>query len=196
MAERKAGFTTMREGTAQDWGLIGAKFLEYAAKLPDRVLTHLDILRGDYGGFPVDRLTHCLQSATRALRDDLDDEYVVMALLHDIGDTLGTYNHADVAAVLIRPFVSERVHFIAKHHGIFQGYYYFHFLGMDRDQRDQFRDHEYFRDTAEFCEKYDQNCFDPAFRHEPLSTFEPILRRVMAKPRSSLYVKNGAGRGD
>jgi len=192
MTERRATFTAMREGTAQDWGVIGAHFMEYAAKLPDRVLAHFKLLEGDYGGFAVDRMTHCLQSATRALRDDLGDEYVVMALLHDIGDTVGTYNHADVGAVLLQPFVSERVHFIAKHHGIFQGYYYFHFLGMDRDQREQFREHEYFRDTAAFCEKYDQNCFDPTFAHEPLSTFEPILRRVMAKPRRSLYAKNDA----
>jgi predicted HD phosphohydrolase len=187
MEQQRARFRSMEQGTAQDWQIIEQHYRPFAAALPDRVLAHLKLLDGDYGGFAVDRLTHCLQAATRALHDDLGDEYVAMALVHDIGDTLGPFNHADVAAVLLEPFVSERVHFICKHHGIFQGYYFFHYLGMNRDQREQFRGHTYFDDCATFCEKYDQNCFDPAFAHEPLEVFEPILRRVLAAPKKTIY---------
>ena len=113
----------------------------------------------------MDRLTHSLQTATRAKRDGRDDEYVVCALIHDIGDTLASANHADLAATILEPFVSEQNHWIVKHHAIFQGYYFFHHLGMDRNLRDQFRDHPWWKDCAAFCEKYDQNSFDAGLRH-------------------------------
>jgi predicted HD phosphohydrolase len=70
---------------------------------------------------PADRLTHSLQTATLAYRAGEDEEYVVCALLHDLGDTLGTYNHADIAAAILKPFVSEQNHWIIEKHGIFQG---------------------------------------------------------------------------
>ena len=155
--------------------------------LPDRVLTHLRLLAEDTGGFAVDRLTHSLQTATRAQNDGCDDEYVVCALIHDIGDSLASVNHADLAATILEPFVSEKNCWIVKHHGIFQGYYFFHHLGLDRDMRDRFRDHEWWHDCAQFCEKYDQNSFDPGYETLPLEAFEPALRKVFATPRKSLY---------
>src|SRR5262245_57968497 len=97
----RADFTTMEDSTAEHWMTIGAEFIRYSRGLPDRILAHLRLLDGDYGGFPVDRLTHSLQTATRALRDGRDEEYVVCALLHDIGDTLGSFNHADIAAAIL-----------------------------------------------------------------------------------------------
>ena len=108
----------------------------------------------------VDRLTHSIQTATRAHRDGRDEEYVVCALLHDIGDNLAPSNHADFAATLMQPFISEKNYWIVKHHGIFQGYYFFEYLGLDKNMRDKFKDHPYFNDCKEFCEKYDQNSFD------------------------------------
>jgi len=45
--------------------------------------------------------------ATRAFCDGRDQEYVVCALLHDIGDTLGAFNHPDIAAAILKPFISE-----------------------------------------------------------------------------------------
>ncbi|MEC9068235.1 MAG: HD domain-containing protein [Pseudomonadota bacterium] len=185
-AER-ARFREMKQGTAEDWAIIGGEYRAFARGLPDRVLDHLRLLEGDFGGFPVCRLEHSLQTATRAHRDGRDEQYVVMALLHDIGDTLGSYNHPDVAASIIAPFVREEVHWICQHHGHFQGYYFFHFLGMDRDAREAFRGHEHFDACAEFCEKYDQAAFDPDYESEPLSFFEPMVRRVMARPLASLY---------
>ena len=187
MTEQRARFTSMKEGTEADWSIIGSHFMDYAAALPDRVLTHLKLLDGDYGGFPVDRLQHSLQTATRAHLAGESEPYVVMALLHDIGDTLGSYNHPEIAAAILKPFVDEKLYWITQHHGIFQGYYFFHHIGMNRDMRDAFRGHEHFEDTARFCELYDQSAFDPAYDSAPLDFFEPMVRRVFARPLNSLY---------
>lgn len=189
MGQDRAQFTAMTEGTQEDWMTIAGHFRDFAKDLPARVLTHLKLLDGDYGGFPVDRLEHSLQTATRAYRDGRDEPYVVMALLHDIGDTLGSFNHPDVAAAIIKPFVSEEIHWICANHGAFQGYYYFHYIGGDRDVRENFRSSPYFEACAEFCEKYDQSAFDPDYVNEPLEFFEPMLRRVMARPINSMYAK-------
>lgn len=186
-AHERAKFRQMKDGTAEDWAIIGTHFREFAPGVADRVLDHLRLLDGDFGGFPVDRLEHSLQTATRAHRDGRDEQYVVMALLHDIGDTLGSYNHPDVAAAIIKPFVREELHWICQNHGHFQGYYYFHYLGMDQNSREKFRGHEHFEACAEFCEKYDQAAFDPDYQSEPLAFFEPMVRRVMARPLKTLY---------
>ncbi|MDC8457284.1 HD domain-containing protein [Marinobacter sp. DS40M6] len=185
--KNQATFTHMKDGKAEDWQVIASSFGEFAKGLPDRILSHLKMLEGDFGGFPVDRLTHCLQTATLAHRDGKDDEYVVCALLHDIGDTLGTYNHADVAAVLLEPFVSDANYWMVKHHAIFQGYFFFHYLGMNRDMRDHYRDHPHFERTIEFVHKYDSPAFDPDAETLPLSYFEPMVQRVFAQPVRSLY---------
>jgi predicted HD phosphohydrolase len=188
-AQERAKFREMKDGTQEDWALIGGEYMAFAKGLPDRVLAHLKLLDGDFGGFPVCRLEHSLQTATRAYRDGRDEDYVVMALLHDIGDTLGTYNHPEVAASIIKPFVSEELHWICQNHGHFQGYYYFHYLGMDRESREQFRGSPHFDACAEFCEKYDQAAFDPDYESESLEFFEPMVRRVMARPINSLYAR-------
>lgn len=188
-APTRARFTAMTEGTQEDWTAISRHFMEFAAKLPDRVLAHLKLLDGDYGGFPVDRLQHSLQTATRAHRDGRAEDYVVMALIHDIGDTLGSFNHPEIAAAMLRPFVSEELHWVAEKHGVFQGYYFFHYIGADRDMREAWRGHPHFQACAEFCEKYDQAAFDPAYESAPLSFFEPMVRRVFARPINSIYAK-------
>jgi predicted HD phosphohydrolase len=185
----RAQFHAMAEGTAEDWAIIGGAFRGFAGGLADRVLTHLKLLDGDFGGFAIDRLQHSLQTATRAHRDGRGEDYVVMALLHDIGDTLGSYNHPEIAAAILRPFVSEELHWIADKHGAFQGYYFFHYLGMDRDIRENFRGHAHFEACAEFCEKYDQAAFDPAYHSAPLDFFEPMVRRVFARPINSIYAR-------
>lgn len=185
--EARAKFHAMTEGTQEDWMKIAGQFGPFAAQGGKRVLDHLRLLDGDYGGFPVDRLTHCRQTATRAFKDGRDEEYVVCALLHDIGDTLGAYNHPDIAAAILKPFVSEANHWMVEKHGIFQGYYFFHYLGMDRDMRDNFRDHPHFQHTAEFCEKYDQTAFDPNYESMPLEAFEPMVMKMFEMPKNSVY---------
>ena len=189
MTEKQAQFKAMTEGTAQDWQIIAGHMRPFMAALPGRIIQHLKLLDGDYGGYPVDRLEHCLQTATRAHRDGRDEEYVVCALLHDIGDTLGPSNHADVAATLLEPYVSEENHWIVKHHGIFQGYYFFHYVGLDRDGREAFMEHPHYQACVDFCHLYDQNSFDAGYDSEPLDFFVPMVERVLASPRKSLYLK-------
>ena len=187
----RATFTSMEEGTATDWRIIGEHFMPYAGQLAGRVLDHLRLLDGDYGGFPVDRLQHSLQTATRAHLAGESEPYVVMALLHDVGDTLGSYNHPEIASAILRPFVDEKLHWMCHNHGIFQGYYFFHYLGLDRDMREKLRGHPHFEDTARFCELYDQSAFDPTYEAAPLDFFEPIVRRLLAAPIHSIYVGVG-----
>jgi predicted HD phosphohydrolase len=185
--ESRATFISMDRSTADDWAILSQSYLAFASKLPDRVLDHLRLLDGDYGGFAVDRLQHSLQTATHAHRAGEDEEYVVCALLHDIGDTLGSFNHADIAAAVLRPFISEANHWMLEKHGIFQGYYFFHHVGLDRNMREQFRGHPHFERTARFCERYDGPAFDPRCDTMPLTAFEPMVRRLLAVPRQSFY---------
>lgn len=189
-AEPRARFPRMTEGTRDDWSIISQSAIKHSRSLPDRVLAHLRLLQGDFGGFPVDRLEHSLQTATRAQRDGRDDEYVMCALLHDIGDTLGSFNHADIGAAILKPFVSEQNLWMLEQHAIFQGYYYFEHLGLDRDARERFRGHAFFDYTAEFCELYDQSSFESDYKSLPLAHFEPMLRSFMQYPRRSIYMRS------
>lgn len=180
----------MTEGTAEDWSIIAGNSIELFMGLPDRLLNHLRLLDGDFGGFAVDRLTHSLQTATRAYRANRDDEYVFCALVHDIGDTLGPANHADVAAAIVKPFVSPQNHWMVEKHAVFQGYYFFHYLGLDRDLREQYRAHEWFDHTAEFCSEYDQPAFDPSYDTLSLEHFEPLVRSQLATAKQSIYSRS------
>jgi len=182
-------FKSVSESSAQDWQIIIGEQKKFMSALPDRVLAHMQLLADDYGGFPVDRLQHSLQTAELAAEAGEDDEYVVCALLHDIGDTLGSYNHADVAAAILQPFVSEANHWMIKHHAIFQGYNFFHHLGMDRTMRDRFRDSEHYEYTARFIAKHDDPAFDASKPALSLDLFAPAVRKVMAEPKNSLYKK-------
>jgi predicted HD phosphohydrolase len=176
-------FTRMADGTAEDYALLGRYEEGYVATLPDRLLDALDKLKSSLAGYQVNRYEHSLQSATRALRDGRDEEYVVGALLHDIGDELAPYTHGEMVAAILRPYVRPEVCWVVKHHGLFQMYYYAHHSGGDRNARDRYRDHEWYGACAEFCEKYDQNCFDPASDSLPVAEFEPMVRRVFGEVR-------------
>ena len=182
-----AQFHAMVEGTAEDWGIIAGNQIEFFGGLPERMLSHLRLLDGDFGGFAVDRLTHSLQTATRAYRANRDDEYVFCALVHDIGDTLGPANHADIAAAIVKPFVSPQNQWMVEKHAMFQGYFFFEYLGLDPDMREQYREHEWFDYTAEFCFEYDQAAFDPSYETLPLEHFEPLMRQQLKQPRQSIY---------
>jgi predicted HD phosphohydrolase len=191
-AHPQAKFRAMTEGSAADWAAIGLAGQAYRKELPDRMLAHLRMLESDSGGFPVTRLEHSLQTATRAFKDGRDEEYVVCALMHDIGDILGPSNHAEIGAVIMKPYVSEANHWMLDKHGVFQGYYFFHYLGLDRDMREQYRGHPHFEYCAQFCHLYDQNSFDPAYESMPLEAFEPMLRRVLERPKQSIYMRAAA----
>jgi predicted HD phosphohydrolase len=138
-------------------------------------------------GYPLSPMRHALQTATRAFRDGADDEAVFTALFHDIGDRISPINHARVGAELLRPYVGERSHWILAHHAIFQGYYYWHHIGRNRDEREKYRGHPHFDACAAFCEKWDQCSFDPAYDTMPLDAFLPIVGRMLAAEPYSLW---------
>jgi len=174
-------FTSMAEGTREDYALLERLEEEFARGTADRVLDMLRGLSVSLSGYKIDRLEHSLQSATRAHRDGADEEMVVAALLHDIGDLLSPFNHSELAAAVLRPYVSERTYWIVRHHGLFQSYYYAHYSGGDRNARDVFRDHPWYQDTIDFCHKWDQSSFDPLYESLPLEFFEPMVRRIFAR---------------
>jgi predicted HD phosphohydrolase len=188
LLSQSASFGAMTEATKLDWEIIAAHNCQYAAGLADRVVTHLRLLEGDSGGFSVDRLEHSVQTATRAHRAGKSDEYVLCALLHDIGDTLGSYNHPDIAVAILKPFVSDDHLWMVEKHGIFQGYNFFHHLGMDRNMRDQYLGHPCYDLTVEFCQEYDQPAFDPGYDSMALEEFMPALRELFATPENSIYI--------
>ncbi|MEC7791062.1 MAG: HD domain-containing protein, partial [Pseudomonadota bacterium] len=152
-------FTSMAQGTRAEYELLDRYETEFTDSLAHRILEHLERLDDSISGYKVSRLEHCLQSATRAHRAGEPEEVVVAALVHDIGDMVAPFSHSELAAAVLRPFVSEKIYWIVKHHGLFQMYYFAHHLGGDRNARDRYRDHQWYDDAIRFCEFYDQNCF-------------------------------------
>ena len=183
--ESRATFTRMQDGTAEEFALIDAAETEYARTLPARVLDAVRALEtGGPQGYAISRLEHTLQSATRAERDGRPVDYVVAALVHDIGDGLAPYSHGSYAASVLRPFVSEELCWIVSHHPLFQMFYYGPHMGGDKNARERFRGHRWFDATVEFCERYDENCFDPAYEWLPLEHFAPAVEKVFTREPS------------
>ena len=174
-------FTQMKDGTREDYELLELHERDYLRALPERILTALRALETGLGGYPVTRLAHSLQTATRARKDGADDEMVVAALIHDIGDDLSPYGHAEVAAAILRPYVRPQVAWIVEQHGLFQSYYYAHHLGGNRDGRERFRDHRWYQACKDFCADWDQSSFDPSYPSEPLEAFEPLVRKIFTR---------------
>ena len=174
-------FTRMEDGSKEDYLLLDQLESEHASGTADRVLEQLSRLKDSFGGYKIDRLQHSLQVATRAYRDGADDETVVAALLHDIGDWLAPYNHSQVAAAILKPYVSKRTYWVIKHHGLFQSYYYAQHLGGDRNAREKYREHPYYEAAVAFCHLWDQPSFDPDYDTLQFETFEPILRRIFSR---------------
>jgi len=176
-ARPRATFTSFEESTRDDWQTIASQLPSTQAMAGDNIVEQLRMLDRDFGGFPVSRLEHSLQTAARAENDGRDEEYVLCALVHDIGDTLSPYNHEAIGAAIVKPFVSPANHWMVEHHGYFQGYYFWHHIGADRNARDRFAGHEFYDYTAEFCAKYDQTAFDPGYTSPDLAYYEPLLRK-------------------
>jgi predicted HD phosphohydrolase len=186
-AGRQVSYTAMKHGTKEDYELVFSAWDDEDDGTADWCLRLLDEQHSHTGVEKITRRQHSLQAGTRAMRDDAaDEELVVVALLHDIGDVLSLHNHSEVGAAILRPFVSDESYWVLKHHGIFQKYYYAHHIGGDRYEREQFRDHPYYAATVRFCEKYDQCSFDPDYDTLPIEAFEPIVRKVMTKRREQL----------
>jgi predicted HD phosphohydrolase len=174
-------FRRMEDGTREDYVLLDESERDYAVGLADRVLDALRKLDHSLEGYPVSRLGHSLQAATRALADGADDELLVAALIHDIGDELAPYNHAEIAAGILRPYVRPEVTWIVEQHGLVQSYYYAHHLGGNRNARDRLKGHKWYAACEAFCSRWDQVSFDPDYPTKPLEVFEPVVRRIFSR---------------
>ena len=180
--EKTVSFTQMKDGTKEDYLLLAELEKPFLALTADRVLDELRRAGSTtLEGYKISRLHHGLQSATRAERDGADTDWIIGALLHDIGDGLAPQNHDRLSAEVIRPFVRWDVAWVVEHHGIFQMLYYARHYNWDENARDVFRHHPCFASCAEFCERWDQASFDPDYDTLPLEHFEPLVRSVFAR---------------
>ena len=174
-------FTEMKNGSKEDYLLLDKHEQNYINGTADRIMKFMKELNSTLEGYKITRLEHSLQTATRALNDQASEEMIVAALLHDIGDELAPLNHAEYAAAVLKPYVSEKTHWIIEKHGEFQAYYYAHHLGGNRNKRDKYKDHKYYKDTLNFCEKWDQASFDPNYKSLTLKDFEPLVRKIFSR---------------
>ena len=182
----QAKFTQMKDGTKEDYLLLEKHEKKFIEGTADRLIKFMSGLSNTLEGYQITRLEHSLQTATRALNDKADDEMVVATLLHDIGDELAPLNHSEYAAAVLKPYVSEKTHWIIEKHGEFQMYYYAHHLGGNKNQRDKYKGHKYYQDTVDFCENWDQKSFDPNYKSLSLQEFEPFIKKIFSrKPYSN-----------
>ena len=178
---KTVNFKQMKDGSKEEYLLLDKYEKNYIDGTADRILKFMKGLNSTLEGYRVTRLEHSLQSATRALNDGADEEMIVATLLHDIGDELAPLNHAEYAAAVIKPYVSEKTRWIIEKHGEFQMYYYAHHLGKNQNQREKYKNHKYYQDTLDFCEKWDQTSFDPNFKYKPLEFFEPMVKKIFSR---------------
>jgi predicted HD phosphohydrolase len=182
MSDQIVSFTQMKDGTKEDYLLLAELEKPYLGMTADRIMDELK-RQGEatLEGYRITRMQHGLQSATRAEADGADIDWIVGALLHDIGDGLAPQNHDRFSAEVIRPFVRWDVSWVVEHHGIFQMIYYGRHYGWDENAREEFKDHPCFQSCAEFCERWDQSSFDPDYPMKSLDHFEPMVREVFGR---------------
>jgi|TARA_B100001971_G_scaffold27772_1_gene22087 predicted HD phosphohydrolase len=178
---KKVKFIQMKKGTKEDYLLLNKNEKKFIEGTADRIIKFMSGLSNTLEGYQITRLEHSLQTATRALNDKANDEMIVGALLHDIDDELAPLNHSEYAAAVLKPYVSEKTHWIIKKHGEFQMYYYAHHLDGNRNQRDKYKSHKYFKETVDFCENWDQKSFDPNYKSLPLKEFESYVNKIFSR---------------
>jgi predicted HD phosphohydrolase len=183
---KKVSFTEMKKGKKEDYLFLDKHEKNFADKTAERIIKFMSNLSETLEGYQISRLEHSLQSATRAYRNGENEEMVVAALLHDIGDELAPMNHSEYAASILKPYVSEKTHWIIEKHGEFQMFYYAHHLGGNKNKREKYKNHKYYQDTINFCENYDQNSFDPNYMSLPLEFFKPMVKKIFSRKPYSL----------
>jgi len=182
----KVKFKQMKDGTKEDYLLLDAHEKNYIKGTADRIINFMSNLNNTLEGYQISRLEHSLQTATRALNDKANEEMIVAALLHDIGDELAPLNHSEYAAAVLKPYVSEKTHWVIEKHGEFQMYYYAHHLNGNKNQREKYKGHKYYEDTINFCEKWDQKSFDPNFKSLDLKDFKPYIKKIFSRDPYSI----------
>ncbi|MGI9407051.1 MAG: HD domain-containing protein [Hyphomicrobiaceae bacterium] len=189
---RIVSFRQMKEGTAADYALLDELEEEYVKELPGRIMTELKGLEHSLSGYQVSRLEHSLISATMAERDGADVDWVVAALIHDMGDGLAPHNHDSLAAVIAASYMREECTWTLRTHGIFQMYYYAHHTGGDREARQKYKDHPYYETGVDFTERWDQSAFDPDYDWHGLEHFRPAVEEVFTrKPWDPAIIRAG-----
>jgi len=183
---KTVNFTEMKNGSKKDYLFLCKHEKKHIENTVNRLLKFMSGLKSTLEGYKINRLEHSLQTATRALNDKANDEMIVAALLHDIGDELAPLNHSEYAAAVLKPYVSEKTYWVIKKHGEFQMYYYAHHLGGNKNQRDKYKGHKYYQDAVDFCENWDQKSFDPNFKSLSLQKFKPFIKKIFSrKPYSN-----------
>lgn len=170
---------------AGDWALLDSQREIYRAQtLASQVLRLLSVSERDATfGYQVNNYHHCLQTAALMYRDGLDEEDVVLGLLHDIGFTLCPDRHEEFAATLLGPYMSERNVWVLLKHPVFQAYHIHERPDVARDAREAYRGHPWFEDCARFVERYDIPTIDPGIEIPQLSFFEPMVQRFFQRPK-------------
>ena len=182
MTEKNVKFKHMKDGDREDYLLLQKYEEKYVSLTYERIIEELTRQgKNTMEGYKITRLDHGLQSATRAYNDGADIDWIVGALLHDIGDGLAPQNHDRFSAEVVRPYVRDEITWVIEHHGIFQMIYYAHHYGWDKNARDKFKDNIYYKSCSDFCERWDQSCFDPNYKYEPIEFFEPMIREVFKR---------------
>jgi predicted HD phosphohydrolase len=168
-----------------EWTLLRDQRRQFDAELQARhVLRTLEASAGDPSfGYQVNNYRHSVQAATAALQDGRDEEYVVVALLHDIGFTMCPTSHGSFAAALLAPFVSDASRWLLEHHALFLDFHCHdhpedHF---DPAARERWRGHPHFAATADFVARFDQGTVIPGLPEAPLSVFAPMVARIFAR---------------
>ena len=183
---KTVNFTEMKNGSKEEYLMLDKHEQDYINGTADRILNFIRGLNSTLEGYKITRLEHSLQAATRAFKDGAYEEMVVATLLHDIGDELAPLNHSEYAASVLKPYVSEKTHWIIEKHGEFQMYYYAHHLGKNKNQRDKYKDHPYYKYAVDFCEKWDQTSFDPDYKSMTLEEFAPMVKKIFSRKPYSL----------
>ena len=172
-------YTSVEYSNEDDWKYLFISFLADLIRVPDRIIAIFELGKNeDIISQPLSRYEHSLQTATLAYRDGRDDEYVICALLHDIGSQISGESHAEISASMLKSYVKPEYYWMVLNHNKFQGYHYWHYIGLNRNESDKLKDHPWYQLTYDFVEKYDTPAFDPNGEILPLEFFKPMIRKV------------------
>jgi predicted HD phosphohydrolase len=181
IANRRTDFTRMDESTRDQWQVIGEATIAHQPNVAHRIISMLRSFDGVHLGFGVDQLHHMLQTATMAKRANAADEIVLCALLHDVGKYISVANHGQIAAEMLKPYVSPAAYQIVRTHQDFQGKHYYEHFGMQSNLRERYQQEPWFALACEFTDEWDQAGFDPKYPVLPLSEFEPLVHQFFAR---------------
>lgn len=177
-------FTTMVEGTREDWAHIAAEHGKHQmGAAPRQIMESLARLEAIEVGFGANQLQHSLMAGTLARRAGASDEEVVAALCHDLGKLFSIPNHGPIAAEMLKPYVSDDIYMAVKHHQDFQGKYYYEYMGKPGTLRDGFAGEPWHAFAVKLVDEWDAPAFDPDYDADPLESFAEVVTRVFTAPK-------------